>query len=413
MTASRRLPSIADLSVALGCGVVTVGALAAAPVLLGAEDAPVLDAAGWWTTAGVLVVQAMLLVVARIAPRTALLAVAASAMLLGLVVPSGLANLADAAVIVVVLRTTSLLSPSALRILLPIAGLAVAIGQAADLVGSGGMDLGVAIASGLLQAVVVVALPAVAVLAVTARRDATRARSGESAAIEREHDARLEAAVARERTSMARELHDIAAHHVSGIAVMAAAIERQIDADPDAAKHSVRQVRVQSRALLDDLRRLVGLLRDADHVDQVETVDAIERLVADARASGREVTLHVDGRTDGIGPLGQLVAYRMVQEALANAALHAAGARCDVVIDGTRPGSVVVTVRNAASRASGDASRDGFGLLGMRERAALVGGDVQAGVQRDGTWLVRLELPSEASTADGSSIGTDRGMVTP
>lgn len=413
MTASRRLPSVADLSVALGCGVVTVGALAAAPVLLGAEDAPVLDAAGWWTTAGVLVVQAMLLVVARIAPRTALLAVAASAMLLGLVVPSGLANLADAAVIVVVLRTTSLLSPSALRILLPIAGLAVAIGQAADLVGSGGMDLGVAIASGLLQAVVVVALPAVAVLAVTARRDATRARSGESAAIEREHDARVEAAVARERTSMARELHDIAAHHVSGIAVMAAAIERQIDADPDAAKHSVRQVRVQSRALLDDLRRLVGLLRDADHVDQVETVDAIERLVADARASGREVTLHVDGRTDGIGPLGQLVAYRMVQEALANAALHAAGARCDVVIDGTRPGTVVVTVRNAAAPTTGDASRDGFGLLGMRERAALVGGDVQAGLQRDGTWLVRLELPSEAPMADGSSVGTDRGLVTP
>lgn len=412
MSASRRLPSAIDLSVALGCAVVTIGAFVAAPALLAPDHDVVVDAAGSWVTVGVLAAQAVLLAIVRLVPRTALLGIAAAAMLLGLAVPSGVTNLAHAAVIVAVLRTTALQSTRALRVLLPLAGLAVAVGHASDVARSEGVPLASAITAGGLQAVVVVALPAVAVLAVTARRDAQRARSGESAAIEREQDARVEAAVARERTGMARELHDIAAHHVSGIAVMAAAIERQIDADPAAAKQSVRQVRAQSRALLDDLRRLVGLLRDADHIDRVETIDAIERLVADARAAGRDVTLRVEARADGVGPLGQLVAFRMVQESLANAALHAPGASCAVAIDGSSPGRVVVSVRNDVTASADRPARDGLGLLGMRERAALVGGEVSAGPQGDGTWLVRLELPSEAS-ADPAVQSADRGMETP
>ena len=112
MSASRRRPSGTDLWVALGCGVVTVGAFAAAPTLLGPEDAPTPSVAAWWTTVGVLVAQALLLVAARVVPGTAVLSIAGAAMLLGLAAPSGLANLADAAVIVVVLRTTSLLLPS-------------------------------------------------------------------------------------------------------------------------------------------------------------------------------------------------------------------------------------------------------------------------------------------------------------
>lgn len=413
MSASRRLPSAIDLSVALGCAVVTIGAFVAAPALLAPDHDVVVDAAGSWVTIVVLAAQAMLLAIVRVMPRTALLGVAAAAMLLGLAVPSGVTNLAHAAVTVAVLRTTALQSTRALRVLLPLVGLAVAVGQASDVARSEGVPLASAIAAGALQAVVVVALPAVAVLAVTARRDAQRARSGESAAIEREQDARVEAAVARERTGMARELHDIAAHHVSGIAVMAAAIERQIDADPAAAKQSVRQVRVQSRALLDDLRRLVGLLREADHVDRVETIDAIERLVADARAAGRDVTLHVEGGADGVGPLGQLVAFRMVQESLANAALHAPGASCAVAIDGSTPGRVVVSVRNDVAASADRPTRDGLGLLGMRERAALVGGEVSAGPQGDGTWLVRLELPAEAPSGPAASAADDRTMETP
>ena len=81
-------------------------------------------------------------------------------------------------------------------------------------------------------------------------------------ALEREHDALVQAAIARERTAMARELHDIAAHHLSGIAVMTAAIATQIDTDPAAAKRAVGQVRQQSTEVLRDLRSLVGLLRE-------------------------------------------------------------------------------------------------------------------------------------------------------
>ena len=136
----------------------------------------------------------------------------------------------------------------------------------------------------------------------------------------------------------------------------------------------MRQVRAQSRALLDDLRRLVGLLRDADHVDAVETVEAIERLVADARASGRDVSLRVEGRTDGVGSLGQLVAFRMVQESLANAALHAPGASCAVAIDGTAADRVVVTVRNdAAGSATRESRRSAMFLISRRRFDSWVG----------------------------------------
>ena len=90
--------------------------------------------------------------------------------------------------------------------------------------------------------------------------------------------------MSRERAAMARELHDIAAHHLSGIALMAAVIDRQIDSDPERAHEGVRQVREQSTAVLEDLRRLVGLLRDDAPAERaVETVAGIVDLVERAR----------------------------------------------------------------------------------------------------------------------------------
>jgi signal transduction histidine kinase len=195
---------------------------------------------------------------------------------------------------------------------------------------------------------------------------------------------------------VARELHDIAAHHVSSIALMSAAIERQIDTDPALAKRQVRQVREQSRVLLDDLRRLVGLLRrDADAPDAIETLETIPTLVDTARATGRDVDLRVSGGGGDIGPLAQLVAYRMVQEALANAGRHAPDAACTVELDGSASDLFVATVRNAPPASPAAPTREGFGLLGMRERAALVGGTLNAGADPDGGWTVRLTLPSE------------------
>lgn len=398
MTPTLRRPSVTDLAVALGLGATTVIALLAAPQILGPDEASLIDPASIRVTAVVLVAQALALCVVRSVPQVVLLLTASAAMLVGVVSPTGVGNLAHAAVLVAVLRVTLLVPPRRLWVLLPVAGLLVAVGQAADVLGSGDLVVPAVIGAAVLQALVIVGLPAAGVLAVTARRDARRARHGESEAVQRERDALVQAAVAHERTAMARELHDIAAHHVSSIALMSAAIERQIPTDPESATRSVRQVREQSRALLDDLRRLVGLLRrDGDDPEAIETLETVPALVAAARATGRDVEVRVRGAVGGVGPLGQLVVYRMVQEALANAARHAPDTSCVVDLDGTATDVFVATVRNGPSAAapSPSPSRDGFGLLGMRERAGLVGGHLDAGPDPDGGWTVRLTLPSE------------------
>ena len=148
--------------------------------------------------------------------------------------------------------------------------------------------------------------------------------------------------------------------------------------------------------MLDDLRRLVGLLReDVDASRPVETLEAVTALVGSRRAAGARIDLRVpaDGRLPGRGPLAQLVAYRMVQESLANAAAHAPGARCTVEIDGPHGGPVTVVVRNGAPTGPDPGRGGGFGLIGMAERAQLVGGDLTYGRTPEGGWEVRLTLP--------------------
>jgi signal transduction histidine kinase len=397
VTTLRRRSGGTDLVLALGTGALTTAALIAAPALLAPSEAPTIGATAWWVTAAALWLQALVLVFASARPRGVLIAAAAVAAAVGLVAPAGIGNVADGAVIVAVIRAAAVVRTGTSAISLPVAALLVVIGQAADLVGSGQLPVAPAIGSGVLQSVVVVGLPAAAALAVTARRETQRARIGELAAMGREREALIRAAVAGERTAMARELHDIAAHHLSSMALMTAAIDRQIDVDPDAAKRGVRQVRAQSRAMLDDLRRLVGLLRDgATSGDAIETLDTVPELVATARAAGRSVELRrLDADVPGVGPLAQLVAHRMVQESLANAATHAPGSACVVELDGREEDRYLVVVHNEPARAPASTSVGGFGLVGMRERADLVGATLSAGADEDGGWTVRLALPRE------------------
>ncbi|MET0448847.1 MAG: histidine kinase, partial [Aeromicrobium sp.] len=259
-----------------------------------------------------------------------------------------------------------------------------------------------------LQGVGTVGLAAVAAVIVTSRRETARARAGRDLARAGEHSALTEAAVARERVAMARELHDIAAHHLSGIAVMTAALDRQIDTDPEGAKTAVRQVRQQSTAMLKDLRSLVALLRDDDPTRagaevEPESLRGILALVETARRAGRDVELSVLGAaTDplaslAIGPLAQLAAYRTVQESLSNAARHAPDARCEVVIDARDPAEVVLVVRNDAPTTAPLPSGPGtgFGIVGMRERADLTDARLSAGPTADGGWAVRLTIRTE------------------
>nr|WP_255633446.1 histidine kinase [Demequina sp. TTPB684] len=263
----------------------------------------------------------------------------------------------------------------------------------------------------VLQAAVIVWLPTLAGSTLGVRAAARDARERELIARAHEHEARVEAALSAERTAIARELHDIAAHHLSGIALMASAISQQIDTDPGAAKSSLADVRAQTRTLLDELRGLVALLRHDDCAAvEVESLAGLETLIPAAAARGLDVTLSVPAGTSlralaqGIGPLGQFAAYRTVQEALANAARHAPHARCAVTLSdlGTAIEIVVTNAHDAAALPSGD-GQGGFGLRGMEERAALTRARLNYGPTDDGGWRVALRVPRESvpeATAD-------------
>jgi signal transduction histidine kinase len=369
---------------------------------------PPTDAVWWWALA-VVTAQAAALLRQALAPRGTLVLVAAAAPVgaaLGLGPVLGITSVAVVVAAYLVVRSGP--ADGAWPPLAAAAGL-VAVGSAWQQ-SDAGVGMGLAVVGGIVQGVGTVGVAALVGLAVRLRRDARSARAERTQALVREHDALVEVAVARERTAMARELHDIAAHHLSGIAVMTGAIGRQIDTDPEGAKQAVLEVRQQSREMLGDLRKLVSLLREdpADASAGVagafgeESLSGVQALVETARRAGADISLSVRTAADGsppgarIGPLAQLSAYRTVQEALANASRHAPGAPCQVLLDAREPARVVVTVHNAVPRTAGDPAPTGggFGLVGMRERAELTGAELTVGPSPDGGWTVSLAIPT-------------------
>ena len=411
-----------DVRVAVGTGAIVLLGLAALVVAteLAPEAGvvePVPSPAAWTLGAVTLLLQATALLWRRTAPRAALLATTLGMLLCGVWGLGDAIGLAQPAVLIAA-YSLGVERPLSRETVPTFVGAALLAGAGTTTAGlRGGEELASAVGFGVLQGVSTVGVPLVIAIVVSTRREIRQARASRADALEREHGALVQAAVARERTAMARELHDIAAHHLSGIAVMTAAIGTQIDSDPDGAKAAVAQVRQQSTAVLRDLRSLVGLLRDdagSADPDRVrpESIAGITALVEDVTVAGRDVGLTVlsgqSGQSeqagqsatrplgDGVGPLAQLAAYRMAQEALANAARHAPGARTEVVIDDRDPDAVEVTVRNERPAVTPPhEGRDGFGILGMRERADLTGADLVAGPTPDGGWQVALRMPRD------------------
>ncbi|WP_083404448.1 sensor histidine kinase [Curtobacterium sp. MCBA15_005] len=421
-----------DVFVALGTAVVALGLLLGLPPLDALEPdgaalalrAPAPFTLAWSVLALGLLAQSAALLAARRAPRTVLIVVAALPVVVAALAPESFDVFGLTALPVVVAVVLAALRVPLARLwpTLLVAGALVAAGSAVLSAVAGGAfrgdfstGLAGSLGQGVLQAIGAVGLPLLVTLLVQSRREVRVARTAEASAVNREQDALVDAAVSRERAAMARELHDIAAHHLSGIALMAAVIDRQIDADPERAHEGARQVREQSTAVLEDLRRLVGLLRDDAPAERaVETVAGIVDLAERARFRS-DVRLDVlpgdRPLADGVGPLAQLAAYRTVQEALANAALHAPSAPCTVTIDDRDVTRVVIRVENAPATvpAAGTSPSGGNGLRGMRERADLVGARLQTGPTATGGWLVELALGREApaapaQVADGTGV---------
>lgn len=190
-------------------------------------------------------------------------------------------------------------------------------------------------------------------------------------------------AVARGRADIARELHDVVAHHVSLIAVRAATAPYQLQDLSPATREVLSEIAGQARTALDELRTVLGVLRSPDgatlHVPQPRLAD-LPDLLDRMRANGMSVAVRTDGTPVALTDSVELCCYRVIQEALTNAARHAAGAPVQLTV-GYCPGTVTVSIINRVGNdpASNGPAVSGFGLIGMRERVVALGGTMSAG----------------------------------
>ncbi len=218
--------------------------------------------------------------------------------------------------------------------------------------------------------------------------------------LEAEREERDRVAAADERSRIARELHDIAAHDLSAIVVQAGAADRLVEADPAQARVVLHEIRKQGRQSLAAMRQLVGVLRQNDGQDDTPGrrpppgLHDLDDLLAVAKAAGMVVDAKIEGTPSALPALVDLTAFRVIQEALTNARRHAPGAAVRVsVAFGPGPDlSIVVDNDRPATRPP--AQPAGHGLIGMRERVRQVRGRLRAGPSADGGWQVAAHLPA-------------------
>ena len=204
-----------------------------------------------------------------------------------------------------------------------------------------------------------------------------------------------------ERARIARDLHDVVAHHVSAIAVQAETARLTTEGMPDEGRAHLEAIGQTARDALGEMRRLLGVLRaDADGEPERAPqpgLAQLNELVETARAAGSEVRLTLHGEVTPLPAGIDLCAYRILQEALTNARRHAPGADVDVEI-GYGADTLRLRVRDHGP-GPGDAQPDGHGLLGMRERAIMVGGTLTIGPADGGGFVVEAELPVSVPAA--------------
>jgi signal transduction histidine kinase len=221
--------------------------------------------------------------------------------------------------------------------------------------------------------------------------DRVRMRRERRTELEHEAERELRLAVAEERTRIARDLHDSAGHAINVILVQAAAARVLADKEPERADHALATIEDVARETVDEIDRLVRGLREdgaGDRIDAPVGLAALDALVERHRATGLDVQVVTRGEERPLAPAVDQAAFRILQEALTNAGRHGVSpARVEVEY---RASALVMLVSNPGSRRAGGAP--GHGIVGMQERAALLGGTLEAGW--DGlTFRVRAELP--------------------
>jgi signal transduction histidine kinase len=259
----------------------------------------------------------------------------------------------------------------------------------------------VGISDVLWSAVMVVVLPTVGARLVHSSGRLSDLLAERARSLELEQDERARLAAARERERIAAELHDVVAHGVSAMVIQAAAARRIITTggDPDAGREAIAEVEGSGRAALDELRRLLGVLRRGDEALALApqpSLARVDRLVARLRDEGLPVELEVDGRPGGLPAGLDVTAYRIVEEALGEV-LRLDGAVPTRVSVRYRPRELELeVVDEGGPRRRTPSPDDG---LGLRERVALFGGSLHAGRRRGGGWAMSARLPIEREAA--------------
>ncbi|GIE53819.1 ATPase [Amorphoplanes nipponensis] len=233
--------------------------------------------------------------------------------------------------------------------------------------------------------------------------------------LRRDREERARRAVADERVRIARELHDVVAHHMSVISVQAGLARYVLRTDPQTAEAALGTVLAADGEALDEMRRMLALLRAADDGPAEPPAYApapgllgLPDLIERVRTAGVPIRLDVTGRPRPLPPGIQLCVYRVVQEGLTNVLKHAAPATATVTLD-YGPDRITATVRDDGARREAPATgRPGQGLIGMRERAMLYGGTADAAPLPGGGFEVRLVLPLPAHGAEGEGAGPAR-----
>lgn len=241
------------------------------------------------------------------------------------------------------------------------------------------------------------------------RRTKLAAADQRAVAAESSKEAEAERRVIAERMRIARELHDVLAHHITVVNAQAGVAEYLLETDPTAAREALSGIAKNSRAALDELRMTLGLLRsDADDEQEYRllpspTIEQLDSLLSSYVDAGMTLSVDVRGSPHEISAAAELALVRIIQEALTNATKHAPGSTVALEIEWST-NSVRLTVINERPTRSGLLVHEGtgHGLIGMRERAAIANGSISAGPTPEGGYRVTAAFPTSHASASGA-----------
>ncbi|WUN28958.1 sensor histidine kinase [Streptomyces sp. NBC_00316] len=242
------------------------------------------------------------------------------------------------------------------------------------------------------------------VVAIVAAAEFVRVRREQWAAQRAEREAAEKRRADEERLRMARELHDVLAHSISVINVQAGVGLALLDTDPEQARTALTTIKAASKEALGEVRQVLDTLRTPGDAPRAPApgLDRLPELVDQASSAGLTVTLETDGIRNAVPPGTDLAAFRIVQEALTNVVRHS-GSRSARVRIGYGTGRIRLRIDDDGPATGSEAGGSGNGLAGMRERAAALGGTIEAGPRPDGGFRVRAELPLHPQSREGTA----------